>query len=152
MGFWTDWYDFPQDGGLNKLADLIKRDATTESPRPTVTDLSLMISHLGDVYSPKTSNIIGDILIELGNVAKMNITYNKALFNTKVFAEYSALFMLVHQKNASKLRSLDDLCKTFSPNFKFADVISEYVGILAKREVDMMRAAAGLKAARDGNY
>lgn len=152
MGFWTDWYDFPQDGELNKLADLIKRDAVTESRRPTATDLSLMISKLEDVYSPKTSNIIGDILIELGNAAKMNITYNKALFDTRVFANYCALFMVVHQKNVSKLKSLDDLCKTFSPDFKFADVISAYVGIFAKREFDMMRAAAGLKVARDGNY
>lgn len=159
VAFYTDWYDYPEDGGFNKLADLIKRDATTASSRPTATDLSLMLNHLADVYSRemdsdlKTLNTISDILIALGNAAKTNGTYNKALFNIdaddNVFAKYCALFMLVHPKDANNLKSLNDLCQKFSANLKFADVISAQTGFLGKRKADMMRAAIVLKEARN---
>lgn len=158
MGFWTDWYDYPEDGEFNKLAGFIKQDAKLATSRPSATDLSLMLSRLADVYSQEkgsdlqTLNNIRNILIELGNAAKTNHAYKEALFNIgagdNVFAKYCALFMLVHPKDASNLKSLDDLCKKFSPNLKFADVISAQTIFIRKRDANLMQAAAVLKQVR----
>ena len=135
MAIYTDWYDFPEGDKFEKLPKTINNDfqRATENPamqrRPLPSDISLMIFDLSDVYAAKKdkadiTKIIKDTLFELGNAARKNEMYKRALLSDDNFARYCALFLLVSSKEQD-FSFLLDVWEELSPDLKISQILSE---------------------------
>ena len=164
MGFLIDWSRFPNmKNELLTLGAAIKEDASKvrDYQQMYYSDLTGMLEAVGKEFvrtnDDKIVSAIRSALLELSDAVIKNNNYAQILVDAtnsikgKTNAiKYVALCMLVF-KNSSHLSKLNDVIKQLNLNIPIQDVINAQEDWYRGPEVEMLRAARGLKEIHNNN-